>query len=241
MSKTGCMPKGPSTTHASKNDLSSKTKGPGEKGPPEIIQGKYPAASCSPGPSGQVRPRQGTEICNFGAPSPLEALHWIFSFFSSIYVQFSKTSPLKSGESSEKSSGENRVKSCHVCGCHGFFGPERRVLRTLNSQILTKALQRCLVVGFEREKGFSEGVLRRGVSGRCFPQLNVRASCIERGEKTPTPKISALLRKRPVLLRANFVLTKDRNGLTMDIFVAKCTRRGLVVKPGGGSLVKSRC
>ena len=34
--------------------------------------------------SGQVRPRQGTEICNFGAPSPLEALHWIFCFFSSI-------------------------------------------------------------------------------------------------------------------------------------------------------------
>ena len=74
--------------------------------------------------SGHVRPRQGTEICNFGAPSPLEALHWIFCFFSSIYVQFSKTSPPKSGENSEKSSGESRVKSCHVCGCHGFFGPE---------------------------------------------------------------------------------------------------------------------
>ena len=74
--------------------------------------------------SGQVRPRQGTEICNFGAPSPLEALHWIFCAFSPLYVQFSKTSPLKSGESSEKSSGENRVKSCHVCGCHGFFGPD---------------------------------------------------------------------------------------------------------------------
>ena len=28
---------------------------------------------------------------------------------------------------------------------------------------------------------------------------------IGRGEKTPTPKISALQRKRPVLLRANFV------------------------------------
>ena len=41
-------------------------------------------------------------------------------------MQFSKTSPLKSGESSEKSSGENRVKSCHVCGCHGFFGPEMK-------------------------------------------------------------------------------------------------------------------
>ena len=39
-------------------------------------------------------------------------------------MQYSKTSPLKSGESSEKSSGENRVKSCHVCGCHGFFGPD---------------------------------------------------------------------------------------------------------------------
>ena len=51
--------------------------------------------------SGHVRPRQGAEICNFGAPSPLEALHWIFCFFSSVYVQFSKTSPLKSGESSE--------------------------------------------------------------------------------------------------------------------------------------------
>ena len=52
--------------------------------------------------SGHVRPRQGTEICNFGAPSPLEALHWILCFFSSIYVQFSKTSPLKSGGSSKK-------------------------------------------------------------------------------------------------------------------------------------------
>ena len=79
--------------------------------------------------SGHVRPRQGTEICNFGARSPLEALHWIFCFFSSIYVQFSKTSPLKSGESSEKSSGENLVKSCHVCGCHGFFGPDTCVFQ----------------------------------------------------------------------------------------------------------------
>ena len=82
--------------------------------------------------SGHVRPRQGTEICNFGAPSPLEALHWIFGFFSSIYVQFSKTSPLKSGESSEKSSGEIRVKSCHVRGCHGFFGPDKPLVRVVS-------------------------------------------------------------------------------------------------------------
>ena len=51
--------------------------------------------------------------------SPLD-----FVLFLQFYVQFSKTSPLKSGESSEKSSGESRVKSCHVRGCHGFFGPE---------------------------------------------------------------------------------------------------------------------
>ena len=51
--------------------------------------------------------------------SPLD-----FLLFSSIYVQLSKTSPLKSGESREKSSGENRVKSCDVCGCHGVFGPD---------------------------------------------------------------------------------------------------------------------
>ena len=52
--------------------------------------------------------------------SPLDFL----LFLPSMYVQFSKTSPLKSGESSEKSNGENRVKSCHVCGCHVFFGPD---------------------------------------------------------------------------------------------------------------------
>ena len=73
--------------------------------------------------SGQVRPRQGTEICNFGAVStggsPLDFLLFLQDLCS-------KTSPLKSGESSEKSGGENRVKSCHVCGCHGFFGPEKR-------------------------------------------------------------------------------------------------------------------
>ena len=60
-------------------------------------------------------------------------LHWIFCFFSSIYVEFSKTSPLKSGESSQKSSGENCVKSCHVCGCHGFFGPEKKRLNKIGA------------------------------------------------------------------------------------------------------------
>ena len=35
--------------------------------------------------SGRVRPQQGTEICNFGAPSPLDSfnfLQWLFCFTS---------------------------------------------------------------------------------------------------------------------------------------------------------------
>ena len=60
-------------------------------------------------------------------------------------MQFSKTSPLKSGESSEKSSGENRVKSCHVCGCHGFFGPEKYLfasfrLITVGAEMITELI-----------------------------------------------------------------------------------------------------
>ena len=52
-------------------------------------------------------------------------------------------------------------------------------------------------------------------------------------KKTPTPKISALLRKRPVLLRANIILTKDRKRPYYGQFVVKCTGRGLVVKRPG--------
>ena len=56
---------------------------------------------------------------------------------------------------------------------------------------------------------------------------------IERGEKTLTPRSSALLRKRPVLLRADFVLTKDRKRPYYGHFCGKCTGRGLVVKQPG--------
>ena len=56
-----------------------------------------------------------------------------------------------------------------------------------------------------------------------------------RGEKTPkTPKISALLRKRPVLLSGPISsLLRTENGLTTDIFVVNYTGRGLVVKRPG--------
>ena len=53
---------------------------------------------------------------------------------------------------------------------------------------------------------------------------------LERGEKTSTPKISALLRKRPVLLRANVVLTKDRKRPYYGHFCGKIHGWGLVVK-----------
>ena len=59
-------------------------------------------------------------------------------------------------------------------------------------------------------------------------------SLVGRGEKTPTPKISALLRKRPVLLRANFVLTKDRKRPYYGHFRGKIHREGSCSKAAGG-------
>ena len=56
-------------------------------------------------------------------------------------------------------------------------------------------------------------------------------SPVERGEKTPkTPKISALPRKRPVLLSLISSLLRTENGLTTDIFVVEYIGRGLVVE-----------
>ena len=56
----------------------------------------------------------------------------------------------------------------------------------------------------------------------------------ERGEKTPTPKISALLRKRPVLLRANFGLTKERKRPYYGHFCGKMHKKGSCGKAAGG-------
>ena len=56
---------------------------------------------------------------------------------------------------------------------------------------------------------------------------------VERGKKTPTPKISALLRKRPVLLRANFVLTKDRQRPYYGRFCGKMHKKGSCSKAAG--------
>ena len=71
--------------------------------------------------SGHVRPRQGTDICDFRMPSPLDFLGGIFSpvdfsFFSRFTVQFSKEVAPKC----RCLGGEKSIRSCHVCGCHGF-------------------------------------------------------------------------------------------------------------------------
>ena len=66
------------------------------------------------------------------------------------------------------------------------------------------------------------------------PQSKCCLIQFERGEKTPTPKISALLRKRPVLLRANFVLTKDRKPPYYRHFCGKTHREGSCSKAAGG-------
>ena len=69
---------------------------------------------------------------------------------------------------------------------------------------------------------------------RVGPSLKAFSRKGGRGEKTPTPKISALLRKRPVLLSGPISsLLRTENGFTTDIFVVKCTGRGLVVKRPG--------
>ena len=65
-------------------------------------------------------------------------------------------------------------------------------------------------------------------------QARIFHSSLERGEKTPTPKISALLRKQPVLLRANFVLTKDRERPYHGHSCGKIHREGSCSKAAGG-------
>ena len=76
-------------------------------------------------------------------------------------------------------------------------------------------------------------------SNPCFlGKPRKKLAFFERGEKTPTPKISAILRKRPVLRRANFVLTKDRKRPHYRHFCGKMHGRGLEVVKRPGVLSK---
>ena len=57
---------------------------------------------------------------------------------------------------------------------------------------------------------------------------------LERGEKTPYPKNSALLRRRPVSLRANFVFAKDRKRPYYGHFCGKIHTEKSCSKVAGG-------
>ena len=76
----------------------------------------------------------------------------------------------------------NRVIGAHSCNLHSTWNCQRWAIG--NWQLCPYEMLVCQFIV------------------RCW-----KSQRIGRGEKTPAPKISALLRKRPVLLRANFVLT----------------------------------
>ena len=78
------------------------------------------------------------------------------------------------------------------------------------------------------------------LTARFLPALTKKGQIplqfIERREKTPgPPKISGLLRKRPVLLRAHFVLTKDQKRPYYRHFCGKMHREGCCSKAAGGA------
>ena len=79
--------------------------------------------------------------------------------------------------------------------------------------------------------------MRKKVGGGFYLPFHYESErqIFERDEKTPTPKISALLRKRPVLLRANFVLTEDRKRPYYGYFCGKIHREGSCSKAAGGT------
>ena len=92
--------------------------------------------------SGRVRPQQGTEICNFGAPSRLD----FFEFSPVDVILFFQVSCRKSLQNVARFVGrEKRAESCHVSGCHGLlFGPDLETLKPRKSQRQETLMQKCL-------------------------------------------------------------------------------------------------
>ena len=90
-----------------------------------------------------------------------------------------------------------------------FFGPERKKVSSERSRDLKPCIATSLAA--------------------IHPTSQMQTE-VGRGEKTPTPKISAVPRKRPVLLRANFILTKDRKRPHYGHVCGKMHRKGLAVK-----------
>ena len=86
-----------------------------------------------------VRPQQGTKICDFGAPSPLDFLiliQRIFFIFSRFLCNLPRTSPQNVGKIARFPVGEGSVESCHVSACHKLHACRFLLLRIWVLQIL---------------------------------------------------------------------------------------------------------
>ena len=117
--------------------------------------------------------------------------------------------------------------------------PRLKAIRIVIVMVGCVALTLVFLLSWSSTHSFNGG--QRGKwEGRSIQQLGgiglsrIDLGCFEKGGKNPHPQeISALLRKRPVLLKANFVLTKDRKRPYYRHFCGKYTGRGLVVKRPG--------
>ena len=110
-----------------------------------------------------VRPRQGTEICNFGVLSLLG--FWIL--LRCLFLSLQVFCVIKQGKSPQNvqnaalfPGGEKRIKSCHVSGCHLLL-----VLRNVASkfpkedQCVWREFELCIVVTTWHLHGASFGNL----------------------------------------------------------------------------------
>ena len=99
--------------------------------------------------SGHVRPRLGPEIRNFGKISPLE----FFEFSPVDYLPFSpgflcnfvRKRPQNVEKIARFPGREKSVESCHVSGCHGFFGPDNFLSNGAAKGGENARLETCLV------------------------------------------------------------------------------------------------
>ena len=90
-----------------------------------------------------------------GRQYSLDFLHWNFWIFSSAFFDFlsrfslhlSKEIAPKMWSFPRSPGGEKCAESCHVSGCHGFFGPEKAHQRATRKPVLGSALSS------ERAKG----------------------------------------------------------------------------------------
>ena len=146
--------------------------------------------------SGHVQPQQGTEnlICDFGVTfSPLD-------FFGFSPVDFSTCSPgflcnlveiaPKCGENCPISGQRKSVESCHVSGCHGFFGPDfgASEMALFEPEVLQSGFGVNFLFGFGEFRQSSAN-FSVNFDGEIF--LQVFRPCFSGVSAPPPPKIHA--------------------------------------------------